>query len=87
MKAAPWFHKAALQGHAVAQTKLAELLLIGTRKPRNLPESPKWMRMAAEQGDVHAMYLLMIVFAEGIGSSPNLEKALTWCTKAAQGAN
>ena len=46
-----WLRKAALQGHARAQNRLAEIYERGTGVPKSYKESLKWYRRAASQGD------------------------------------
>ena len=56
-KAAYWYRKAALQGHAPAQLALARLLLAGEGLPRDPAEGLHWALAAAAQGDTDALAL------------------------------
>lgn len=53
-KAASWYLKAAMQGHASAQNELAWLYEKGMGVELSLNESQKWFLMAAEQGHTEA---------------------------------
>jgi TPR repeat protein len=57
-KAAEYFRKAAAAGHVHAQTAYAVLALSGTGIRRNVKDAFRWLKRAAEQKDVDAMWLL-----------------------------
>ena len=58
-EAVRWFRKAALQGNAVAQFKLAERYFFGDGGVAKDPaEAEKWMKKSAEQGFEPALRVL-----------------------------
>ena len=50
-----------------------------------MPEAIKWLRMAAEQGNVEALCKLGFVYAEGDGVEKNMPEAVKWLRKAVSG--
>ena len=84
-KAMRWYRKAAEQGHAEAQEKLAETLDRGKEVSRNLEEAAVWYRKAAEQGRAKAQARLaaMLDRGEGIPRDPEAAAAL-YCKAARQ---
>ena len=50
-----WYHKAAEQGYASAQTNLALMYEDGLGVQQDYVEAVKWFRKAARQGDASAM--------------------------------
>jgi len=55
------FHKAAAQGHAVAQLRVAAFYLRGEGKERDLPKAHAFVRQAADQGLPAALAALKII--------------------------
>jgi len=78
-----WLRKAALQGHARAQNRLAEIYELGTGVPKSYKESLKWYKRAASQGDDLAQFNL----ARLLEDSGALEEALLWFRKAGEQGN
>jgi TPR repeat protein len=64
-EALKWFRKAADQGHANAQFKLAAMYQTGTGVPHNFTEAFKWFRKAAEGGEVAAQILVAEYYFNG----------------------
>ena len=75
--------KAALQGHARAQNRLAEIYEQGTGVPKSCKESLKWYGRAASQGDNLAQFNLARLL-EASGAS---EEASLWFHKAGEQGN
>lgn len=77
-KMEPLLH-AAGKGDAEAQCKLGEMY-----RWRNNPEALKWLKLAADQGQVEAMYELGDIYGDGkCGVERNEEEAVQWFTRAA----
>ena len=53
-RAAAWYKRAALLGHAEAQYQLSHLYLIGEGVPHDYTAARDWCRRAAEQGHEQA---------------------------------
>jgi TPR repeat protein len=53
-----WFRKAAVQGHAEAQSYLGWMYHNGKGVTKNYQEAIKWYRKAAEQGNADAQKIL-----------------------------
>jgi TPR repeat protein len=56
----------------------------GIAMPRNLPESIKWYRKAAEQGDATAEVSLGLCYFYGLGVSQDLSEGIKWYEMAAE---
>ncbi len=76
--------KAAEQGNAEAQSKLAFAYIQGRGVPQNYSEALKWYRKAAEQAQVDAQHGLGVMYHQGIGVPPDYSEALKWYRKAAE---
>jgi TPR repeat protein len=63
-ESARWYRQAASQGVLFAQTRLGKMYLTGSGVVKDENEARKWLRIAAEAGDIEAMELL-----KGIGSA------------------
>ena len=83
-KAARWFRRAAENGHAASQYRLATLYELGQGAPKNAAESMIWYERAAEKGHVKAMHNLAVLSITGNGQSANYLAAAKWFTKAAE---
>ena len=83
-KAACWYRKAAEQGHAEAQEKLAEMIDLGQGLSRNPEEAAEWYRKAAEQDRVKAQARLAIMLDQGEGIPRDVETAAIWYCRAAE---
>lgn len=86
-KASHWFRKAAEQGHAEAQEKLAEMLDCGKGVSRNPEEAAVWYRKAAEQRRAKAQARLAVMLDRGEGIPRDLEAAAPLYCKAARQGN
>jgi TPR repeat protein len=90
-QAATWYRKAADQGHAQAQLKLAECYEIGLGVGEDSREAAAWYRKAfawyrkaAAQNDADAQYNLGERYATGRGVAKNEREAVAWYRKAAE---
>lgn len=82
--AAAWYRKAAEQGDAAGQARLAMMLRIGMGPvKRDLPEAEKWFAKSAEQGNALAQVGLGYMAFEGAAAPADPAKAAEWFTKAA----
>merc|ERR1712039_636517 len=70
-EAAFWFHAAAKQGFAPAQTAIGWQLAVGTGVDKDLRQGIRWLEAAAEQGDEEAMRNLEM-FGVDPRSSPSM---------------
>ncbi len=84
-RAAPWYQKAAAQGHLTAQRALANCLFDGVGLITNFYEAATWYRKAADQGDAEAQYGLGRCYATGRGVAFDLVEAYKWFSLAANG--
>jgi len=78
-----WLRKAALNGHARAQNRLAENYEHGNGIPQSHRESLKWYGRAADQGDDLAQFNL----ARMLEASGAEDEALDWFHKAGKQGN
>lgn len=76
-----WYKKAADQGLADAQFRLADSYSNGV--PQDGAEAAKWYRMAAEQGHQEAQRALWLMYAEGDGVPQDGAEAIKWLQKLA----
>ncbi len=79
---ASWFLKAAEQGYAHAQYRLAALYATG--KGADLPEAFKWYLKAAQQGVAPAQFAVAQMYADGHGTKANPTESCRWYLKAAE---
>jgi len=82
-EAIKWYHKAADQGHAEAQTSLGHMFCRGQGVTVDCGEAMKWYRKAADQGYVNAQYCLGHMLRVGEGIAPDYAEAMKWYRKAA----
>ena len=82
-KAAEWYEKAALQGHAKAQSALGQAYIKGFGVPKNYVIGVDWLQKAADQGDADAQLELGWLYADSKGIPDDPAKALTWWQHAA----
>lgn len=75
-----WCRKAAESGYADAQVELSIYYGVGNGVPEDKAESEKWLRAAADQGNVQGMQLLGVAKL----ASKQYEEAVRWLTKAAE---
>jgi TPR repeat protein len=82
--AALWYRKAAEQGNAAGQARLATMLRIGMGPvKRDPPEAAKWFAKSAAQGNPLAQVGLGYMSLEGLGMPADAGVAADWLTKAA----
>ena len=65
-----------------AMALLAKIYGAGKGAPKNVAESFKWEKKAAEKGFIDAFLGLGIMYEEGIGTHKNTEEAINWYKKA-----
>jgi AcrR family transcriptional regulator len=73
-----WSSAAAAQGQPVAQYLLGSIDLESSQG-----EAARWLSAAAGQGNVKAMHNLAIVYAQGLGVTPDAALAVEWFRRAA----
>lgn len=78
--AANWFHKAATNGHANAQSVLGFLYHEGNGVSKDASKAAKWYEMAAEQGVANAQLQLATLYTNGEGVPRDNIKAYMWYT-------
>ncbi|MGB0086501.1 MAG: SEL1-like repeat protein, partial [Rhodomicrobiaceae bacterium] len=83
-KAARWFRRAAENGHAPSQYRLATLYELGQGAPKDPAEAMRWYQRAAENGHIKAMHNLAVLSITGNGRSSNYLTAAKWFTAAAE---
>ncbi len=81
---AKWFKKAAEQGLAEAQCKLANCYARGYGMAEDKTEAREWWRKAAEQGLAEAQYSLGHSYCYGKGECSNWNEMIKWLRKAAE---
>lgn len=87
-EAARWYHQAARGGHALAQNKLANMLIDGVDGvPQDVSQSIYWYTEAAKQGDAGAQYNLAWQYYNGNCIEIDYQKAMAWFEKAADQGN
>jgi TPR repeat protein len=82
-EALSWFHKAADQGHAGAQTDIGALYGYGWGVPQDYAQAMSWYRKAAEQGYAGAQNNIGVLYESGLGVPQDYTQAVTWFRKAA----
>jgi TPR repeat protein len=55
----------------------------GRGAPQEDEEAVKWYRLAADQGDADAQFILGEMYMEGNGVSEDFEESMRWCRLAA----
>lgn len=79
VRAAEWYHRAAERGHADAQYNLGFIYLLGEGVPTNPAEGLRWLRLAADQGELASLRLLADSYRNGdYGVSVNPAEAARW---------
>ncbi len=81
--AVDWYRKAAEQGDARAQVKLANLLLQGQSAPSHYAEVQSLCEKAAKANFPPGAYCMGKLYEQGIGVERDISKAAKWFTKAA----
>lgn len=76
------------QNNAAAQWTLGSMYFTGDGTPRNDAEALKWIRRAADQGNIHALINLALAYREGaIGVQRDLAEAARLFSRAAEQGN
>lgn len=83
-KAARWFRRAAENGHAPSEYRLATLYEMGQGAPKDVGEAMRWYERAAEKGHVKAMHNLAVLSIIGSGKSADYLASAKWFAKAAE---
>ena len=84
IEAEKWYRKAAEQGHARAQFKLAKIYYSGDGVPKDAVEAVKWWRLAAQLGHPTAQYNLGVMYFTGQGITKDFSEASKWFRKASE---
>ncbi|MBU6166931.1 MAG: SPOR domain-containing protein [Alphaproteobacteria bacterium] len=74
-----WYRRAAVKNHLPAQANLGILLFQATEKP----EAVRWLKAAADRGEMRAQYVLGIVHWNGDGAAKSLPLAYAYLVRAA----
>jgi len=82
VKANAYLTKAAEQGHADAQYKIALNYLAGEGDKKDPVQAVIWLKKAAEQGHADAQYELGRCYMLGNGVAENKSQAISWFEKA-----
>ncbi len=73
----------ASKGESGAQMRLAEIYAQGIGVEKDIGESVKWCRLAADAGLVEAQYNLGIVYLHGVLGEKDTKQAIVWLKRAA----
>jgi TPR repeat protein len=82
-EAAPWYGKAADQGHAEAAWRVAQSLRSGQQSDERDREALKWIRFAADNFVGEAQAELADMYAQGVLGKKDLAEAFSWTERAA----
>lgn len=82
--AAAWYRKAAEQGSAAGQVRLAALYRDGKGVEHDLVKAAEWYRKAADQGDASAQGTLGVLYSMGQGVAQSYPDAYFWFDLAAK---
>jgi cell division septation protein DedD len=74
-----WYRRAAVKAHLPAQANLGILLFQAGEKP----ESVRWLKSAADRGEMRAQYVLGIVHWNGDGAGKSMPLAYAYLVRAA----
>ena len=78
VEAVRWYHLAADQGYAAAQSNLGAMYDRGEGVPQNYRQALKWYRKAADQGNAIAQYNIGAMYASGHGVPQDYVTAHMW---------
>ena len=81
------FAPLAIQGHTIAQAKLASMYEHGLGVSQNYAEAMKWYRIAADKGFGGAQNNLGVMYVNGLGVPKNYAEAVKWYRLAADQDN
>ena len=84
-RAASSFRKAAEQGNASAQSRLAQMYADGRGVGRDYKQAAVWFQKAAAQGDAGAQFSLGSLYEEGKGVAKDKKQAEFWYKQAVVG--
>ena len=84
VRAAYWYRRAAEQGDAEAQDRLAHLYNYGLGVTQDYAQAAQWYRKAAEQGNADAQFGLGVLYSNGDGVTQDYAQAAIWYRKAAE---
>lgn len=84
IKAADYYYKAAMQGHAGAQNGLGVLYQLGRGVKQDKAEAVNWYKRAAEQNYAKAQRNLGVMYQYGRGVRQDDAEAVKWYRKAAE---
>ena len=79
-----WYRKAAEQGNAEAQSKLAGMYANGQGALQDYQAAMKWYRKAAEQGNAEALANLGVMYFNGMGIPQDIIRGHMWFKVAAE---
>jgi hypothetical protein len=79
-----WYTKAAEQGHAASQYKLAEMYRHGEGVARDDARAAHWFLQAAEQGLKEAQLYIGLMYYYGTGLARDYSQAAHWLANAAE---
>ena len=74
-----WYHRAAVKAHLPAQANLGILLFQAAEKD----EAVRWLKSAADRGEMRAQYVLGIVHWNGDGAAKSMPLAYAYLVRAA----
>ena len=83
LEAVRWYHHAAEQGHADAQSNLGVMYHRGEEVPQDNLKAVMWYHRAAEQGHAFAQSNLGVMYAKGAGVPQDYARAHMWFNIAA----
>ena len=84
VKAAKWYYKAAVQGHAAAQNNLGKCYYDGEGVLEDREEAFSWFQKAANQGDKVGQCNVALCYEIGEGVVQNKTEAYKWYRKSAE---
>lgn len=82
-EAAPWYRRAAAQGHREAELRLAQMLERGIGIAEDAAEARRLYAHSADAGVVVAQFNLAVMLEEGRGGERDVEAAAAWYYAAA----
>ena len=78
VKAVEWYQKAAIQGHLMAQYRLAVCYFDGIGIDASAKEAFKWFKKSAESGFNESQRRLASCYYNGWGTRKNYKKSAEW---------
>ena len=80
----PYYRQAAAQRHPKAALTLALMAKNGNGVERDARQAAKWLALASELGNPHAMFLLYNAYNEGLGVPRDAGMARKWLEESAE---